>query len=81
MRDELPAEELSDDGDCFEEHFSALFRSRPALSHDVLVEVLAGAEPQEEPAVEQLGGGRRGLRHQGRMDALDWASRHRGAHP
>ena len=49
------------------EHLQPDVLARPAVAEDVLVERLAGADAQGEPAVELHGGGRRGLGHDRRV--------------
>ena len=70
---QLSGLQLTDDRRRLDEHVLALVDRRPALAGDVLVEVLPGAEAEDEPAVrEQLQ--RRGLlRHHRRVVADDRA--------
>ena len=55
------------------EHLPADLRARPAVPEDVLVQRLAGADAEEEPAVEQQRRGRGGLREDRGVDAHDRA--------
>src|SRR5581483_6071152 len=50
------------------EHLEALVGERPPVAQDVLVQVLAGADTEEEAALEHRRDGRGGLRDHGGMD-------------
>jgi hypothetical protein len=63
----------ADDVHSLLEHVLPLRHGRPALAGDVLVEVLAGAEAEDEPAVGQELHGGRLLRDDRRVVALDRA--------
>src|SRR5439155_1649956 len=60
--------ELADHGDGFLEHVEALLRARPAVAEDVLVQVLAAADAEEETPGKQAGRRRGGVRDDRRMD-------------
>src|SRR3954468_10878506 len=62
---------------CFLEHLEALIRKRPTIAEHVLVEVLAGADTEEEPPGHHAADCRRGLRDYRRMNADD-RRRHAG---
>ena len=51
--DELAGEQFPDDPDGFGQHLLAARHGRPAVTHNVLVEVLPAAHAQREPAVGQ----------------------------
>src|SRR2546427_2514117 len=61
------------------QHLLANADRRPAVTHDVLVQVLAGAHAEEESSRHQRGGGGCGLRHDHRVNPHRRA-RHAGAH-
>ena len=50
------------------EHLEPLLVARPAVAEDVLVQVLAGADAEEEPARHERGARRRSLRDDRGMD-------------
>src|ERR1022692_2309660 len=53
VADELSGQKFPDHVHRFLEHFHALFRRRPLITQDVLVEHLAGAHAKAEPASGQ----------------------------
>jgi hypothetical protein len=69
-----PAHDL----DRLDEHLGTVVIDRPVIAEDVLVEVLAGPDAEEESAVEEVGGRRRGLRDDRRMGP-DHRTGHAGA--
>src|SRR6266498_692615 len=72
----LPEE--AHDLDRLREHLDALVSSRPAVAEDVLVQVLAGAETEEEPPAHQAGACGCRVRDDRRMDS-DHRTRHAGS--
>src|SRR3954454_1506715 len=64
---QLALPELADHLDRFFEHLGPDLEARPATAHHMLVEVLAGAESEEEPVWHQRGGRRGGLGDDRRM--------------
>jgi len=71
--------ELADDRDGLLEHLQAHVGLRPAIAEDVLVERLAAADAEPEPAGHERRRRRRGVRDDAGMRA-DRGARHRG-HP
>jgi hypothetical protein len=69
VQDELAGPERAHDRDGFLEHLEPHGRRRPAVGEDVLVQVLAGADPEEEAAVEHQRRRGRSLGHDRRVDA------------
>ncbi len=55
--------------DGFLQHLQAHVGRGPAVAQDVLVQVLAGADAEVKASFEHHGGGRRGLGHDGGVDA------------
>ena len=68
MAHDLAPPELADDLDGLLEHLGPDVPFRPALPEDVLVEVLAGPDAEEEPTGHQCRGGRGSVGDDGRMD-------------
>src|SRR5919112_1210327 len=69
MADEAALPELAHDLHGLFEHLQAGVDPGPAVAEDVLVEVLAAADPEPEAALQGQGGGGRGLGEDGRVDA------------
>ena len=74
------AEQLADDLDSLLEHLEPLVGARPAVAEHVLVQVLAGADAEEEAPSEQRLGRRCGVGDDRRVQA-DQRAGHRGADP
>src|SRR5215212_7272547 len=68
VADQPALPELAQHLDGLLQHLQAGVDPRPAVAEDVLVEVLAGADPEQEPALEHEGGGGRRLGQDGRVD-------------
>lgn len=73
VRHELSRVQFADDLDRLGEHRLTRVDARPPFTHDVLIEVLARSEPEEEPPLAQDLQGRRLLSHDGGVVS------HRGA--
>lgn len=76
--DHVAAVQSADHLDRFLQHLQPYVGGRPSIAEHRLVQCLTAAQAEREPAVEQYGAGRGGLRDDGRVDPNGGAGDARG---